>query len=208
MIAIDPGAYMQSRRRAILCLSYDTNMLQVRQMLLRPACVRASFSAADERLAAGLHRRGVTLTQLERAIWLGSPASTSLYSTARPPCSSLACTILPGWWMKSRRPAWLKATGSMCNGKRNNWKGGGLPVGTAGQRQSKRNDGNEIMSNLPRILKGAPCFCVRGMATIFLYLGNFQPAELGNFQPAQTGEFSTGTDTVSPRTDAQRIAHR
>jgi hypothetical protein len=32
------------------------------------------------------------------------------------------------------------------------------------------------------------------MATIFLYLGNFQPAELGNFQPAQTGEFSTGTD--------------
>jgi hypothetical protein len=44
---------------------------QVRQMLLRPACVRASFSAADERLAAGLHRRGVTLTQLERAIWLG-----------------------------------------------------------------------------------------------------------------------------------------
>jgi len=44
---------------------------QVRQMLLRPACVRASFSAADERLAAGFHRRGVTLTQVERAIWLG-----------------------------------------------------------------------------------------------------------------------------------------
>ena len=34
MIAIDPGAYMQSHRKAILCLSYDTNMLQVRQMLL------------------------------------------------------------------------------------------------------------------------------------------------------------------------------
>ena len=44
---------------------------QVRQMLLRPACVRASFSAADERLAAGLQRRGVTLIQIQRAIWLG-----------------------------------------------------------------------------------------------------------------------------------------
>jgi len=44
---------------------------QVRQMLLRPACVRASFSPADERLAAGFHRRRVTLIQLERAIWLG-----------------------------------------------------------------------------------------------------------------------------------------
>jgi hypothetical protein len=44
---------------------------QVRQMLLRPACVRTSFSAADERLAAGFHRRGVTLIQLERAIRLG-----------------------------------------------------------------------------------------------------------------------------------------
>ena len=31
--AIDPGVYMHNRK-AILCLSYDTNMLQVRQMLL------------------------------------------------------------------------------------------------------------------------------------------------------------------------------
>ena len=44
---------------------------QVRRILLRPACVRASFSAADQRLAANLYRRGVTLNQLERAIWLG-----------------------------------------------------------------------------------------------------------------------------------------
>jgi hypothetical protein len=44
---------------------------QARQMLLRPACVRAGFSAADERLAATLYRRGVTLLQLQRAIWLG-----------------------------------------------------------------------------------------------------------------------------------------
>lgn len=44
---------------------------QVRQMLSRPACVRFSFSGADERLAANLYRRGVTLVQLQRAIWLG-----------------------------------------------------------------------------------------------------------------------------------------
>jgi hypothetical protein len=44
---------------------------QVRQMLLRPACVRVHFSAADERLAAILYRRGVTLVHLQRAIWLG-----------------------------------------------------------------------------------------------------------------------------------------
>ncbi len=33
-IAIDPGVYMEPRRKAILCLCYDKSMLQVRQMLL------------------------------------------------------------------------------------------------------------------------------------------------------------------------------
>jgi len=32
--AINPGVYMQERRRAILCLCYDRDMLQVRRMLL------------------------------------------------------------------------------------------------------------------------------------------------------------------------------
>ena len=32
--AIDPGVYMHTNRKAILCLSHDANMLQVRQMLL------------------------------------------------------------------------------------------------------------------------------------------------------------------------------
>ncbi|MGO9618237.1 MAG: hypothetical protein ACLP6W_17715 [Bryobacteraceae bacterium] len=40
-------------------------------MLLRPACVRSNFSGADERLAARLHGRGVTLVHIQRAIWLG-----------------------------------------------------------------------------------------------------------------------------------------
>ena len=32
--AISPGVYMEPRRKEILCLCYDPNMLQVRQMLL------------------------------------------------------------------------------------------------------------------------------------------------------------------------------
>lgn len=44
---------------------------RVRQMLSVTACVRINFSAADERLAAILYQRGVTLVHLQRAIWLG-----------------------------------------------------------------------------------------------------------------------------------------
>jgi hypothetical protein len=44
---------------------------RVRQMLSATACVRSNFSAADERLAAILYQRGVTLVHLQRAIWLG-----------------------------------------------------------------------------------------------------------------------------------------
>jgi hypothetical protein len=46
-------------------------VVEVRRMLLAPACVRCSFSAADEHLAEDLDRRGVSLAQLQRAIWLG-----------------------------------------------------------------------------------------------------------------------------------------
>lgn len=44
---------------------------QVRRLLCAPACVRCRFSAADEKLARDLERRGVTLAQIERAIVLG-----------------------------------------------------------------------------------------------------------------------------------------
>jgi hypothetical protein len=43
----------------------------VREALLKPACVRSMFTAADERLALNLLQRGVSLDQLRRAIWLG-----------------------------------------------------------------------------------------------------------------------------------------
>jgi hypothetical protein len=44
---------------------------QVRQMIVRRACVRVSFSAADERLARNFHAQGVPLAHIERAVWLG-----------------------------------------------------------------------------------------------------------------------------------------
>jgi len=52
-------------------IDQDRYVQQVRQMMLRPACVRAQFSAADERIATALYRRGVTLVHVQRAIWLG-----------------------------------------------------------------------------------------------------------------------------------------
>jgi hypothetical protein len=52
-------------------IDQNTYVQRVRQMLSGFACVRLHFSAADERLAAILYRRGVTLVHLQRAIWLG-----------------------------------------------------------------------------------------------------------------------------------------
>jgi hypothetical protein len=45
---------------------------KVRALFLAPTCVRASFSAADEKMAVNLYRRGVSLEQISRAILLGS----------------------------------------------------------------------------------------------------------------------------------------
>ena len=44
---------------------------QARAAFLKPACVRSTFTAADEKLARQLGRNGVSLEQLRRAIWLG-----------------------------------------------------------------------------------------------------------------------------------------
>jgi len=42
----------------------------VRDELMRPACVNSAFTPADEELAIGLHRRGVSLELVRRAVWL------------------------------------------------------------------------------------------------------------------------------------------
>ena len=53
-------------------LGPDTEFVdKVRGLFLAPACVQASFSAADEKLALDLYRRGVSMEQITRAILLG-----------------------------------------------------------------------------------------------------------------------------------------
>jgi hypothetical protein len=44
---------------------------QVKEAFLKPACVRSRFTAADEKLAVNLCRRGVDLERVRRAISLG-----------------------------------------------------------------------------------------------------------------------------------------
>jgi hypothetical protein len=58
---------------------------EVRRMLLAPACVRSSFSSADERLALDLNQRGVSLEQLQRAIWLGCARKYLAMLNGQPP---------------------------------------------------------------------------------------------------------------------------
>ncbi len=60
------------KQAAVAAVEPETEFVrQVRTALLKPACVRSAFTAADEKLALNLGRRGVTLEQLRRAIWLG-----------------------------------------------------------------------------------------------------------------------------------------
>jgi len=64
---------------------------RVRDLFLAPACVQASFSAADEKLALGMHRRGVSMEQIKRAILLGCARKyvAMLNAGSRTPITSL-----------------------------------------------------------------------------------------------------------------------
>ena len=64
---------------------------KVRSLFLAPACVQASFAAADEKIAADLHRRGVSLEQVRRAILLGCARKyvAMINSGVRAPITSL-----------------------------------------------------------------------------------------------------------------------
>jgi hypothetical protein len=43
----------------------------VRTLFTAPACVRSAFTAADERIAMQLYRRGIALEDVRHAVWLG-----------------------------------------------------------------------------------------------------------------------------------------
>ena len=65
---------------------------QAREAFRKPACVRSTFTAADEKLALHLCQRGVSLEQLRRAIWLGCARKymAMLNGQTRLPITSLA----------------------------------------------------------------------------------------------------------------------
>lgn len=64
---------------------------RVRTLFLAPACVQASFSAADEKLALDMYRRGVSMEQIKRAILLGCARKyvAMLNNGTRTPITSL-----------------------------------------------------------------------------------------------------------------------
>jgi hypothetical protein len=84
---------------------------RVRSLFLAPACVQASFAGADEKVAADLHRRGVSLEQVRQAILLGCARkySAMINTGVRAPITSLqyfsaiieevADSVIPGsYW--------------------------------------------------------------------------------------------------------------
>ena len=89
---------------------------QVREVFLKPACVRSTFTAADEKLALSLFQRGVSLEQLRQAIWLGCARKymALLHGQTQLPITSLAyfaslieeviqSQIPEGYWEHVRR---------------------------------------------------------------------------------------------------------
>lgn len=64
---------------------------EVKRLFLERRCVQSSFTAADEKLALSLFRRGVSLIQIERAILLGSLRKyiSALQNAGGTPISSL-----------------------------------------------------------------------------------------------------------------------
>ena len=64
---------------------------KVRSLFLAPACVHASFSAADEKLALDLYRRGISMERITRAILLGCARKyvAMLNAGTRTPITSL-----------------------------------------------------------------------------------------------------------------------
>jgi hypothetical protein len=77
----------------VAAVNSETDFVRcARQAFLKPACVRSTFTPADEKLALNLCRRGVGLEQLRQAIWLGCARkyAAMLNGQTRLPITSLA----------------------------------------------------------------------------------------------------------------------
>ena len=117
----------------------DEYVAQVRRMLPgpdSPGCVRCRFTSADEKLARDLHRRGVGLAQIQRAIILGCVrkyATLLANGAAWAPIASLSyftsiieevchTSVPDSYWAYTRRKLgelerqWLSRTGGRSAG--------------------------------------------------------------------------------------------
>lgn len=71
-IHIEDRFWPYRRNPATLPREAELYVAEVKRLFLERRCVQSSFTAADENLARSLHRRGVALTVVERAILLGA----------------------------------------------------------------------------------------------------------------------------------------
>jgi hypothetical protein len=62
----------QRKHDSITSDQAQSYVAEVKRLFLERRCVQSSFTAADEKLALSLFRRGVSLVQVERAILLGT----------------------------------------------------------------------------------------------------------------------------------------
>lgn len=88
----DPFWPYQRRQSPDRALAPEVEFVEnVRGLFMAPACVQASFSAADVKIAVNLHRRGDSMEQITRAILLGCARKyvTMINSGVRTPITSL-----------------------------------------------------------------------------------------------------------------------
>jgi len=107
--------YQKQRVAASLDTARAEFVQQVREMFLAPACVQASFSAADEEIAVQFYRRGIPREQVQRAILLGCARKymAAINNQIRAPITSLQyfagvvdevleCAIPESYWPSLR----------------------------------------------------------------------------------------------------------
>lgn len=122
---------------------------KVRNMFLAPACVQAGFSAADEKIATVLHRRGVSLEQISQPSFSDVPANMSPCSTPGAGRRSTACNTSPMSSTKCVRHPYRKATGNRFARRSHAWRNSGY------WRKLLRHDAT-VSENLPTSAESLP----------------------------------------------------
>lgn len=120
------------RRNGVASLHEEERcyVAEVKRLFLERRCVQSSFTAADEKLAHSLHRRGVSLIQVERAILLGAArkyASLAQNGTSTPINSLHYFTSLFDEVQESTPISYWKYVGEKVHSFEQNWSGFASP---------------------------------------------------------------------------------